>query len=95
MKLIDRAKVLAKDIRKEIRKYWRPSENRLCMCGHPFNEHGLANCDHEVGGVCMRHTCAKACNHRSKSANVSRRRPYPGTCKCKVFRERPGNKVKP
>jgi hypothetical protein len=91
-KIVAEAKVHAKEIRAEAREYWRPSEDRRCRCGHTFKEHSAANCEHEVGGNCMRHTCAGPCNHTYSATNS---RGHRKTCRCPGFRERPGNKVRP
>lgn len=92
--LIQRAKIMAADIREDLKDSWRPSVDRLCKCGHPYSKHQDANCEHEVGGVCMRHTCAKACNltfwHRTPAKFLKRR-----ACQCEEFRDRPGARLKP
>jgi hypothetical protein len=60
-------------LRKKIhKKYGILNIKRLCKCGHKFEFHSDANCDHEIGGVCCKNQCAKFC----------------AKCKCEIFRER-------
>lgn len=91
-KIVAEAKAHARFIRAQRKDYWRPSVDRLCRCGHAFKDHSAANCEHEVGGDCMRHTCTGPCNHTFQTTNSRGQRKL---CKCPGFRDRPENKVRP
>ncbi len=59
------------------------NKNRLCLCGHKFSEHSpYANCNHEIGGVCMRHSCAGRCLGKF------------GKCKCEQFTDKKNQKAR-
>lgn len=50
-------------------RYW----HARCVCGHLFKEHStFSDCDHEVGGQCVRNECAARCELKG--------------CSCKYYR---------
>jgi hypothetical protein len=54
----------------------KPKRHARCACGHLFRDHSIyPNCDHEVGGQCVRGTCAGRCGVSG--------------CKCKAYHAKP------